>query len=50
MSARPSLQEVERLVWENPIRFYSQSPNFTVPVGAEQLAAPTLGSLRGTLA
>ena len=41
---------IERLVWANPIRFYSQSPNFTVPDGAEHLAAPRLGSLRGTLA
>lgn len=35
-----SRAEVERLVWENPIRFYSQSPNFKVPTGAEHLAAP----------
>lgn len=35
-----SRDEVERLVWENPIRFYAQSPSFTVPVGAEHLAAP----------
>jgi predicted metal-dependent TIM-barrel fold hydrolase len=45
-----SRDEVEQLVWENPIRFYSQSPNFTVPVGAEHLATPGLGSLRGSLA
>ena len=45
-----SRDEVERLVWENPIRFYSQSPNFAVPVGTEHLASPRLGSLRGTLA
>jgi uncharacterized protein len=45
-----SRDEVERLVWENPIRFYSQSPKFAVPVGAEHLASPRLGSLRGTLA
>jgi len=32
-----SRHEVERLVWENPIRFYSQSPNFTPPRGAEHL-------------
>jgi len=37
--------EVERLVWENPIRFYSQSPNFAVPVGAEHLAASRRPSL-----
>ena len=42
--------EVERLVWANPIQFYSQSSNFTVPTGAEHLAAPRLGSFRGTLA
>ncbi len=36
--------EVERLVWENPIRFYSQSPNFMVPMGAEHLAAPRRAS------
>jgi hypothetical protein len=35
-----SREEVERLVWENPIRFYSQSPNFAVPAGAEHLATP----------
>lgn len=29
--------EVERLVWENPIRFYGQSPRFAVPSGAEGL-------------
>jgi len=45
-----SRDEVEQLVWENPIRFYSQSPNFVVPVGAEHLTSSTLGSLRGTLA
>jgi predicted metal-dependent TIM-barrel fold hydrolase len=42
-----SRDEVERLVWANPIGFYSQSSNFTVPTGAEHLAAPRLGSLRG---
>jgi predicted metal-dependent TIM-barrel fold hydrolase len=41
-----SRDEVERLVWENPIRFYSQSPNFKVPVGAEHLATSRVGSLR----
>jgi predicted metal-dependent TIM-barrel fold hydrolase len=45
-----SRAEVERLVWENPIQFYSQSPTFAVPIGAEHLAAPVRGSLRGTLA
>ena len=45
-----SRDEVERLVWANPIQFYSQSPSFKVPVGAEHLAAPRLGSFRGTLA
>jgi predicted metal-dependent TIM-barrel fold hydrolase len=35
-----SRDEVERLVWENPIRFYSQSESFAVPVGAEHVAAP----------
>jgi uncharacterized protein len=35
-----SRDEAERLVWENPIRFYSQSESFAVPVGAEHLAAP----------
>jgi len=41
-----SRDEVERLVWENPIRFYSQSPNFKVPVGAEHLATPRGVALR----
>jgi predicted metal-dependent TIM-barrel fold hydrolase len=41
-----SRAEVERVVWENPIRFYSQSPNFNVPVGAEHLASPRSVSLR----
>jgi predicted metal-dependent TIM-barrel fold hydrolase len=41
-----SRDEVERLVWENPIRFYSQSSNFAVPAGAEHLAAPVGISLR----
>lgn len=41
-----SRDEVERLVWENPIGFYSQSANFTVPVGAEHLAAPRRPSIR----
>jgi uncharacterized protein len=45
-----SRDEVERLVWANPIQFYSQSANFRVPIGAEHLAAPRLGSFRGTLA
>ncbi len=41
-----SRDEVERLVWENPIRFYSQSDNFAVPMGAEQIAAPRRVSIR----
>src|SRR4026208_2444815 len=45
-----SRDEVERLVWANPIRFYSQSPNFIVPVGAEQLASSTRSSFRATRA
>jgi len=45
-----SRDEVERLVWENPIRFYSQSPNFKVPVGAEHLAAATYNPLRTPIA
>ena len=40
-----SRDEVERLVWENPIRFYSQSTNFIVPVGAEHLASTRRGAL-----
>jgi len=43
-----SQDEASRLVWENPIRFYSQSPNFMMPVGAEHLAASR--SLRSTMA
>jgi len=45
-----SQDEAERLVWENPIRFYSQSPNFKVPAGAEHLAASTRNAFRGSLA
>jgi predicted metal-dependent TIM-barrel fold hydrolase len=41
-----SRAEVEHLVWENPIRFYSQSPNFKLPVGAEHLASPSGVALR----
>src|SRR5205085_12579258 len=40
-----SRDEVERLRWENPIRFYSQSPNFTVPVGAEHLVTTRRNAL-----
>jgi len=41
-----SRDEVERLVWENPIRFYAQSPNFAIPIGAEHLAASRRLSVR----
>lgn len=41
-----SRDEAERLVWENPIRFYSQSENFAVPVGAEHLVAARRLSVR----
>ncbi len=41
-----SRDEAERLVWENPIRFYSQSENFTLPKGAEHLASSRGWSLR----
>lgn len=41
-----SRAEVERLVWENPIRLYSQTPKFKIPTGAEHLAAPRRAAVR----
>jgi len=34
-----SRDEVQKVVFDNPVQFYSQSPNFKVPAGATASAA-----------
>jgi uncharacterized protein len=35
-----SRDEVEKLVFHNPVRFFSQSPNFQLPAGTSRAAMP----------
>jgi predicted metal-dependent TIM-barrel fold hydrolase len=41
LSAGFSREEVEKVVFHNPVRFFSQSPNFRMPEGTTRLAAPS---------
>jgi uncharacterized protein len=36
-----SRDEVEKVVFHNPVRFFSQSPNFQLPAGTSRAAVPT---------